>query len=576
MKAYPLYPNRKILNLNRLWSFTFLGKSIVASDIDINCIDFDDFIDVPMAYDATPKYQGKQGLFAYRTTLEVKPGKRSLLKIGGMGMWNAFYLDGKLLSINRLPYSGVEIELPASDVETRTLTVLSDNRLNLDTTPLFDNMYDFYSYGGFFRDVELHILEDTWLDRGRIKCIDLNRGEVEVTLSLGGIEPDFDILAKDIELNLTSGNFKNVKIEPQNLKFSNGSIRFLILIPNPVLWSTENPYLYELEIKFMKDSIIERFGLRTVQASGKDILLNNKPVKLLGYCRHEAHPQFGPALPFSQLVQDVQLLKDLGCNFVRGSHYPQDQRFLDLCDLSGILVFEESLGWGNSARHFEREDFCSDQVKQTELMVKNSFNHPSVIIWGFLNEGNSHYSESEKIYTLLAKVIKDEDSSRLITYATNHPLEDKFLDLCDIISVNTYPGWYERHDNDPSVEETRPLDKINPRIDLIKKHMESIGQGSKPLIISEIGAGAIYGWRDSIHAHWSENYQADFLEVVCNRVVKDSEIAGVSLWQFCDCRTYQTGRAIFRPRAFNNKGTVDEYRRPKMAYDVVKRVFKGE
>ena len=115
------------------------------------------------------------------------------------------------------------------------------------------------------------------------------------------------------------------------------------------------------------------------------------------------------------------------------------------------------------------------------------------------------------------------------------------------------------------------MNKIDECLDGLKQR----GLSDKPFIISEIGAGAIYGWRDPICAHWSEEYQDEYLKIVCNEVVSNKNIAGVALWQFCDCRTYRGSHALGRPRAFNNKGIVDEYRRPKSAYKSVKNIFNN-
>lgn len=573
MKNYPIYTNRKVSNLHGLWDFTFLGGDINSSEVDLQKIKFDDVMDVPMAFDATPNYAGKKGLFAYRTILQITSNTNSLLKIGGMGMWNAFYLDGELIHINSLPYSGITIPILPSDKESRELIVLCDNRINHNTTPLFSHRFDFYSYGGFFRSVELHELPTNWIDRAYITTLNLEEGLLGVKLNLKGTVSNGKSLIKKLKVSISS---KELPI--QNLQNEGMSFNFNLKIENPVEWSLENPFLYQFCFDLGFDQVIESFGLRTIETKGKDILLNGKAVKLKGYCRHEAHPQFGPALPYGQLVQDLQILKDLGCNFVRGAHYPQDQRFLDLCDKLGILVFEETLGWQNNSEDFNNPDYFTQQEEQTKLMVRNSFNHPSVIIWGFLNEGDSHEASSKEMYIRLAEILREEDSSRLITYATNHILEDKYLDLCDIISVNMYPGWYSLGEHawySQGEGSVRPLMEIDNCIDVVQKHLSVTGQGKKPLILSEIGAGAIYGWRDPIQGIWSENYQADYLETVCNRVVNDKGIAGVSLWQFSDCRTYQTARAIGRPRSFNNKGILDEYRRPKMGYEVVKKIFRS-
>ena len=350
---------------------------------------------------------------------------------------------------------------------------------------------------------------------------------------------------------------------------SDDTIRVTATVPAARLWSPEHPHLHRITLALGDDGITTRIGLREVRVEGASLLLNNHPLELRGVCRHESHPQYGPALPTAQVVQDLQLLKRLGCNFVRGSHYPQNPQLLELCDQTGILVFEESLGWQAKPAHFANEHFVERVVQQTRKMVRDSFNHPSVILWGFLNEASSDHPDSRAVYERLVAAIKEQDLSRPVTFASNVPFSERNFDLADFVSVNMYPGWYS-----PADMGTRPLHAIAPQIDKVLDHLKSIGMSGKPMLISEIGAGAIYGWRDPLRAHWSEAYQADLLETVCKKFEADPRITGLCIWQFCDARTYADSRSIGRPRGFNNKGLFDEYRRPKQAADVVTRHFK--
>jgi beta-glucuronidase len=342
-------------------------------------------------------------------------------------------------------------------------------------------------------------------------------------------------------------------------------------VPDAKPWSAASPHLHGIVVATPDDDLCERIGFRTIDTSTGRFVVNGEPVKLLGYCRHEAHPQFGPAVPLQQQIQDLQILRDLGCNFIRGSHYAQDPAFLDLCDEMGFYVFEESLGWGNRDEEvIANPAFRSGQLEQTRLMIEKSFNHPSVILWGYLNEGGSDKPYAVELYRDLYRLCKAMDPTRPVTYASNVPFDDLCYDYCDIVSINYYPAWYAL-DRD----ETRPLHEIEETLDKILGSVRTAGHGEKPFLLTEIGAGAIYGWRDPLNAHWTEDYQAEYLEIVCKRVVRDGAIDGVSLWQFCDCRTYSSARALGRPRAFNNKGTLDEYRRPKLAYRTVKEIFRG-
>jgi beta-glucuronidase len=529
--------------------------------LDVKSIQFAERMPVPGCFDASPAFAGRRGTAAYRTTVRVTPGTPGLLSFGGLGMWSRIYVDGRALGEPGLPYSQIEIGVAPADFATREIIVVSDNRFDRERMPLLEQFFDFYAYGGIFRSVYWHELPERAVDRVEITTTDLAAGQIQANVRFHEV---FSATVK-ARVAIDGGVFATV-----DLQVADGTTFLDLQVPNPTPWTPASPALHTLDLRVGKDAIVERFGLRVVGIQDGKITLNGEPVKLLGYCRHEAHPQFGPALPLDQLVQDLQLLRDLGCNFVRGSHYPQDPRFLDLCDEYGVLVFEESMGWGQKPEHFTDRNFQRFQVAQTQAMVRKSFNHPCVILWGFLNEGASNTPESRTIYERLAGALRSMDQTRLVTYASMHPLNDLNLDLVDVVSINCYPGWYAQ-----DKEKMAPSDEIVPRLDAIRDSLAERGFGDKPFIVSEIGAGAIYGWRDPLHAHWSEEYQDEYLREVCEEVVSNDAIAGVALWQFCDCRTYASCRALTRPRAFNNKGTLDEYRRPKLAYRTVRAIFRG-
>lgn len=560
---YPHYPDRNIQLLDGIWDFAFLGALENPAQVKTAEVQYETRVSVPCCFDALPAYVGKRGTAVFRTHVHTRPNRRGLIRFGGIGQWAKIYVDGKGLAECAMPYTGFGVEVPASEESLRELVVVVDNQWSDERSPLHQPYYDFYAYGGIYRAVTWHTLpEGPYLDRAQVTTLDPESGRIRVVVRLGNGEHT-EALDK-VEIRVDGGDARIMEDVP----CEKGYFSFEASIRNPVPWSPENPVLHTVAITARGDTVVERFGLRTVSTEGRMILLNGKPVKLLGYNRHEAHPQFGPALPHAQLVQDLQILRDLGCNYIRGSHYPQDQRFLDLCDELGFLVFEESLGWGNRAPQFDSPTFTRLMLEQTRLMVKNSFNHPCVIMWGFLNEGQSDLEENRKFYGEMAALLRAADKSRLVVYATNRIMRDMFLDLCDVVCVNEYPGWYTSNQ-----AEARPLEEIAKRFAELQKFLKATGQGEKPLIISEIGAGAIYGWRDPHNAHWSEEYQRDYLDRVCELVIADEDIAGVALWQYCDGRTYSSALALGRPRAFNNKGTLDEYRRPKMAYAAVKKRF---
>ncbi len=202
-------------------------------------------------------------------------------------------------------------------------------------------------------------------------------------------------------------------------------------------------------------------------------------------------------------------------------------------------------------------------------MVHESYNHPSIICWGFLNEAGSDSAYSRAVFEESAALLRELDPSRLVTYATMFPLTDLHYDLVDLISINTYPGWYACE----SVAD--PVSLIKPRLEALVASVDERGFKDKPVMISEIGAEALYGWRDGHNDFFTESYQARYLATALEGVLDNPRYSGISLWLFSDTRTYSGGFSLMRPRTYNNKGTLDEYRRPKEAYAVVKRAFTG-
>lgn len=149
------------------------------------------------------------------------------------------------------------------------------------------------------------------------------------------------------------------------------------------------------------------------------------------------------------------------------------------------------------------------------------------------------------------------------------PETDKYYGLIDLVSLNVYPGWY----GCAGVE--RPLDLIEPTWQRLFDLIDARGFSAKPVIISETGVEALYGWRDTHADFFTEEYQAEYVRRACELAERHPRCSGIALWHFSDARTYGKGRSMQRPRTFNNKGSFDEYRRPKLAAAEVRRIFRG-
>ncbi len=567
MIFYPAFPQREIIELDGIWQFRFLEDAPLESLNPENFV-FDDVMAVPGSFDCSPSCYSKRGTALYRTEFTVKNTmETSLLKIGGIGLRGKFWIDGKEAGFTNLPYSGVEFPSGRLSAGRHTLTAALDNRFDPDKMKLFYPNYDFYAFGGFYRGLSLSGVPETWIDRVQVLTKDFRTGRVRVRVLLGGKPLSETVLKFRSD---TEKEFKNIPV-----KFQEQIAETELSVPDFQCWSPENPHMHTLETVLENgDGAIESFGIREIRTEGTRILLNGQAVRLKGFNRHESHPEFGPAVPLPVMIEDLQNLKRLHCNFIRGAHYPQDPKFLQLCDRTGFLVWEESLGWGNNAARMSDPEFMRLQLEQTRRMVRNSINHPSVIIWAFLNEFHSVSEEGRNLCRELVKAIKEEDPTRLASFADCHCHADAEKPNCyeflDVVSYNTYPGWISAD----SAEE--PEAYIRPDRDRILELIRRRGMDRKPILVSEMGCCAIYGQHSPDDAQWTEEFQARYLEEVITRVFEMPEISGLAIWQFNDAKSYLRKGSTIRtkPFGYNLAGVFDRYRRPKLAAAVVERLFR--
>ncbi len=180
------------------------------------------------------------------------------------------------------------------------------------------------------------------------------------------------------------------------------------------------------------------------------------------------------------------------------------------------------------------------------------------------NECASDTEEGKEHYRRQLSQIRKLDASRPLTFASHHREKELCFDLADVVSFNLYPGWYG--------------DEIPGELcDLARGWADSSGGRGKPMIISEFGADGFYGFRSKSRVKGTEERQADIIEQNLAAYENRAYLSGIFIWQFCDCRiTEGDGWLMTRAMTKNSKGIVDEYRRPKLAYDTVRKYYKKE
>lgn len=520
-------------------------------------------LSVPGCWEQHPDLINYRGKDTYTKKVWIAKETNLRLECKGVSHTADVYFDDAFVMHHYnafTPFAGVIRHVQPGE---HTIRIEVDNSFSEKSALHIPN--DYYTYGGITRPIVLEEIGEIYVERVHVTtkqgAVDWNT-EIEVWIRNLNKEAAY----VDLCYELAGERDIVKKLQVQGEAEECVVIRRTFHDVEP--WSMENPKLYMLNLQLLQDEtviddLIERVGFREVSWQGNRICLNGEPVFLRGFNRHEDYGMIGCAIPPQLMVQDMELMQDMGANAVRTCHYPNDERFLDLCDERGMLVWEENHARGLDLEKMQNpyfEEQCRDCIEE---MIVNHYNHPSIVIWGILNECASETPEGREMYRKQYEQIKELDKTRPTTSATCRHFTDICLDLPDVVSFNIYSGWYQ---------DVPVLERHNDEMDWIA----TAGGAGKPIIVSEFGAAAVHGFRDRGHSKWSEERQVDIIEENLKVYKEDDRLTGIFIWQFADCRvTEEGGWFATRARSHNNKGVVDEYRRPKESYDVVKQWFRN-
>jgi len=360
------------------------------------------------------------------------------------------------------------------------------------------------------------------------------------------------------------------------LTFSGGEAEGVLRVAGARLWGPGHPHLYSLTVTLEEDGdtvgpAMDRYtldvGIRTIAVEGHNILLNGEPIFLTGFGRHEDFPVHGRGFDLPVMIKDHTLLHWVGANSYRTAHYPYAEEQLLLADRLGILVIDETPAVG---LFFEGEPHgvetrlavCRGQL---DALIARDKNHACVIAWSVANEpvppdlmarmaGRSTEPvapETTAFFQTLADDAHRLDPSRPVTLAgiMGGPLE--WLDVCEIVMVNRYFGWYSHGG------------QLDEAADALSQELDSLNAAlGKPIIISEFGADTLAGVHADPPTLWSEEYQVEFLRRYLDVAASKPFVAGLHVWNFAD---FRTGQATMRAGSLNHKGVFTRERQPKMA-----------
>ena len=576
---------RVVYTINDGWKFTkgspFEAQLTGCDDSSWEMVNIPHTWNDKDADDETPGFY--RGPVWYRKQLFIdksQEGRRAVIYFEGANQEVRFYLNGQFVGEHKGGYTRFCFDITSHlrYGQENLFAIYVNNVYNPNIPPL---SADFTFFGGIYRDVYLqfmnpvHIATNDYASSGvyiRTPEVNNSAASVEITTLLTNDMPQpTEIRVENI---ICDADGKEVKKTQAEVKLAAGEtktdISKKIKIDSPRLWDIDDPYRYMVYTRIfdkrkgtLLDEVVNPLGLRWFKFdSEKGFFLNGKGRKLIGTARHQDYFQKGNALRDELHVQDVLLLKEMGGNYLRVSHYPQDPVIMEMCDKLGIVTSVE-IPVVNAVT--ETEEFLHNSVEMAKEMVRQDFNRPSVMIWGYMNEIflrrpytegkqlEDYYRFTEKVARALEATIREEDPSRYTMMAYhNMPqyYEDAHLTEIPMIQGwNLYQGWYE-----PDINEFQRL--------LDRAHKVYKG---KVLMVTEYGPGV----DPRVHSYqperfdFSQEYGLVYHKHYLNEMMKRPFIAGSSLWNLNDF--YSESRVDAVPHV-NNKGVVGLNREKKDVY----------
>ena len=437
-----------------------------------------------------------------------------------------------------------------------TIIVKVDNKRHAEDVPT--QIFDWWNYGGITRDVKLVkvtpvYLEDYSLQLQKADAKAKNR-EISFSAKLNKAEAGHSITVSIPELKLK----KTLTTD------SNGTIHSsLITIHSKKLslWSPESPKRYRVDISLDTSTISDSIGFRTIETRDKQILLNGQPIFLKGISIHNEKPNGGGR---ANTAEDARTLlgwaKELGCNFVRLAHYPHHEEMVREAEKMGILVWSEipvywTIAWKNPKTYENAQNQLRD-------MIARDHNRANIIIWSIANE-TPHSPERDQFLGNLAQYARTLDNTRLIsmamevTGASNYVnrLNDNMNQYVDVVSFNQYIGWYRDVNDAPKMRWEIPY--------------------NKPVIVSEFGGGAKYGYHGAQNQRWTEEFQENLYRENCAMLDKIEGLAGTTPWILKDFRSPRRVLPDVQDY-YNRKGLFSDKGEKKKAFYVLKEWYASK
>lgn len=580
-----LYPimttSRELIDLNGIWKFRLDSGSGFAEEWFARPLQEAIAMPVPASYNDL--YDGAEfrdhiGWVWYEREIIVPKHffeQRIVLRFGSVTHEARVYLNGQLVTGHRGGFTPFEAEINASARPGKNrLTVAVNNIVDYTTLPV--GMYqeedvvglgkvvtdrpnfDFFNYAGIQRPVKLYTTPKTYIR------------DITITTDIAGTD---GLVGYTIETQGEAEVHVSIQDETGETVARRTGANGQLTIKDVHLWQPLHAYLYTCVVELWQhgeqiDTYEEPFGVRTVAVKDGKFLINGTPFYFKGFGKHEDFPLHGRGFDEVVNVRDFNLLKWMGANSFRTSHYPYSEELMRQADREGLVVIDEvpavglhlnfgtMLGGGvrshNTWKELETREHHAQVIR--ELIARDK-NHPCVVVWSIANEPASEEEGAYDYFQPLVQLARDLDPQNrpvtIVIHMMATPDTNTVSDLVDVLALNRYYGWYVQGGQ-------LEVAKTSLRAELTRWNQVQPG---KPMMFTEYGADTIAGMHDTTPAMFSEEYQVECLKA--NHEVADEfpTFIGEQVWNFAD---FQTSQGIMRVQG-NKKGVFTSVRKPKMA-----------
>ncbi|SEJ10917.1 beta-glucuronidase [Dyadobacter sp. SG02] len=521
-----------------------------------------DKVTVPHCFSVDRRYEFYSGTAWYRKTFAWKrtTGKRIILHFDGAYYKTSVWLNGQKVGEHEGGYTPFHFDVTEQLKEGDNLLVVAVNNdtWKTNTIPgikdkgdINDGFVGWVNYGGITRPVYLTVEPEVYTENVKIETLpDLAKGTAVVkakirvrNASATPATPKIDLTVLQDKKPLTLRWKTNAASIPAG-QTAILETEAALTAAQVKLWDLDQPNLYELKTVVGTDTLASNFGIRKIEVSEAQILLNGKPLKVGGGNRVIDYPGLGSLEPDWLVEKDFRLMKEAGMEFQRLTHYTPSEYFYDLADRYGMLIITEAGNWQLTPKQMDNDSMRVKFRSQFREMAERDWNHPSVIAYSVGNEYGSTTASGQRWTKDMIAYARELDPTRLYTFASMllnqlpEKPEDEASQYVDFVSTNTYGGHAKSLDH---------IHKLYP---------------NKPVFISE--------WGTRSDGKGGEPGQAQHLSDVMIEIRKRPFVAGASWWTYNDYRSKLFGTNV---NGFRPWGIVGPDRLPRLAYPVHQKEF---